>query len=62
MIRRIYDEFDTGDDSHDLKVRCYDTLERMHKQEGWTDDQQQHFEAGWEAAILYLRTVIRKDA
>jgi len=29
----------------------YDILERMHKQEGWTRDQERHFEAGWEAAM-----------
>lgn len=33
----------------------YDALERMHKQEGWTNDQQYHFEAGWEAGQWEMR-------
>ncbi len=33
-----------------MKVN-YDLLERMHKQDGSTADQNRHYELGWEAAI-----------
>lgn len=42
-------------ESLDLQVKDYALLERMHKQEAWTTDQQHHFEAGWEAAMTYYR-------
>ncbi len=43
-------------ESLDLRAKDYDLLERMHKQEPWTDDQQRHFAAGWEAAVTYYRS------
>lgn len=36
----------------------YDSLERMHKQEPWTADQQRHFEHGWEAGQRALAKAI----
>lgn len=33
----------------------YDSLERAHKQEGWSEDQQRHFEMGWEAGQYAMR-------
>lgn len=41
----------------------YDSLERMHKQESWTADQQRHFEHGWEAGqrAMKLAIVENKD-
>jgi hypothetical protein len=38
----------------DITCKDYNLLERMHKQESWTDDQQRHYEAGWEAALNFL--------
>jgi hypothetical protein len=40
-------------ESLDLLCRDYGGLERKHKQESWTDDQEDHYEAGWEAAVKY---------
>ncbi len=59
ILSRIQACFDTEDDSHDLKVLDYNLLERMHKQDGATDDQAKHFEYGWEAAIIHLRKLLR---
>lgn len=38
----------------------YDSLERAHKQEGWSEDQQRHFEMGWEAGQRALLTAIHQ--
>ena len=38
----------------DIACKDYNLLERMHKQESWTVDQQRHYEAGWEAALNFL--------
>lgn len=45
----------TQADEETLDTSCkdYDLLERKHKQDAWTDDQQRHFEAGWEAAVRH---------
>lgn len=42
-------------DAESLDVSCkdYDLLERKHKQGAVHPDQQDHFEAGWEAAVRY---------
>jgi len=37
----------------------YDLLERMHKHTGWDDDQQKHFEYGWEACEWAFRHDVR---
>lgn len=43
------------EDGESLDVTCkdFDLLERKHKQEPWVLDQQDHYEAGWEAAVQY---------
>lgn len=43
------------EDGETLDLRCknFDTLERMHKQEPWSNDQARHYEGGWEAAVGY---------
>jgi hypothetical protein len=58
-LARINAAFNTEDDHHDLSVKDYNLLERMHKQDGATDDQAKHFEYGWEAAIIHLRKLLR---
>jgi len=45
-------EYDTVP-SPDYAVKDYNLLERMHKQEGTTLDQEDHFKAGWEACYGY---------
>jgi hypothetical protein len=39
--------------SPDYAVKDYNLLERMHKQEGASRDQADHFDAGWEACYTY---------
>jgi len=39
----------------DYKVKDYNLLERMHKQDGHSDHERDHFEAGWEACYTYHR-------
>lgn len=41
------------DESLDLSCKDYGLLERKHKQDAWTEDQQSHYEAGWEAAVKF---------
>jgi len=45
----------TQEDGFSLDLQCkdYDGLERKHKQEAWSDEQADHYEAGWEAAVKY---------
>ena len=38
----------------DITCKDYNLLERMHKQEPVTKDQELHYQAGWEAAINFL--------
>jgi hypothetical protein len=52
---------DDGLFSLDLTCKDHDTLERMHKQEGWSWDQLQHYEAGWQAAMEYYRENFIKE-
>ncbi len=40
-------------ESLDLKCKEFDLLERKHKYEAPTPDQEDHYEAGWEAAVKY---------
>ena len=40
--------------SVDTGCKDYDLLERLHKQEPVSKDQQFHYEAGWEAAVRHL--------
>ncbi len=44
----------------DLTVKDFDLLDRMHKQGSWTDDQERHFRAGWQAAMEYYRPWLKK--
>jgi hypothetical protein len=45
----------TQEDGFSLDLQCkdYGLLERKHKQEPVHADQQDHYEAGWEAAVRY---------
>jgi len=55
----IPDPFQSDGMTLDLRVKEYDLLERMHKQDTWTDDQAHHFDAGWEAAMAYYASNLR---
>jgi hypothetical protein len=52
---------DDGLYSLDLQVKDFDALERIHKQYPWDADQQYHFAAGWEAAMVYYKECFKRE-
>jgi len=55
----IPDPFQTDGMTLDRRVKDYDLLARIHKQDIASEDQQHHFEAGWEAAMTYYESNLR---
>jgi hypothetical protein len=51
---------DDGFWSLDRTVKDYDLLQRLHKQSDWNDDQERHFQAGWQACMEYYRECFKK--